>query len=109
MTFKSAITGLNLGGGKAVLIGDAKTQKTPELMLKFAEFVHSLGGKYITAEDVGMETADMDLVRTVTPYVTGISESKGGAGKPLAHNRLRCFYGNEGRGKIHFWKRCAGR
>ena len=57
MTFKSAITGLNLGGGKAVIIGDAKTQKTPELMLRFGEFVHSLGGKYITAEDVGMATA----------------------------------------------------
>ena len=82
MTFKSAVTGLNLGGGKAVIIGDAKTQKTPELMRKFGEFVHSLSGKYITAEDVGMETADMDTVREVTPYVTGISEDKGGAGNP---------------------------
>lgn len=82
MTFKSAITGLNLGGGKAVLIGDAKTQKTPELMRKFGEFVNSLSGKYITAEDVGMDTEDMDIVREVTPYVTGISESKGGAGNP---------------------------
>lgn len=80
MTYKSAITGLNLGGGKAVILGDAKTQKTPELMLRFAHFVHSLGGKYITAEDVGMETADMDLVRSITPYVTGISESNGGQG-----------------------------
>jgi hypothetical protein len=52
MTFKSAVAGLNLGGGKAVIIGDAKTQKTPELMRKFGEFVHSLSGKYITAEDV---------------------------------------------------------
>ena len=60
MSFKSAITGLNLGGGKAVIIGDAKTQKTPELMLKFGEFVHSLGGRYITAEDVGMARRDMD-------------------------------------------------
>ena len=82
MTFKSAVTGLNLGGGKAVIIGDAKTQKTPELMRRFGEFVHSLSGKYITAEDVGMETADMDTVREVTPYVTGISEDKGGAGNP---------------------------
>src|SRR5690606_35261294 len=71
-----------LGGGKAVIIGDAKTQKTPELMRKFAEFVHGLKGKYITAEDVGMETADMDLVREVSPFVTGISEAKGGAGNP---------------------------
>ncbi len=82
MTFKSAVTGLNLGGGKAVIIGDAKTQKTPELMRRFGEFVNSLGGKYITAEDVGMETSDMDLVRDVTPYVTGVSESRGGAGNP---------------------------
>lgn len=82
MTYKSAISGLNLGGGKAVIIGDAKTEKTPELMLKFAEFVHSLGGRYITAEDVGMETADMDLVHSVTPHVVGLSEEKGGRGNP---------------------------
>ncbi|WP_247716454.1 Glu/Leu/Phe/Val dehydrogenase dimerization domain-containing protein [Sinomicrobium weinanense] len=82
MTYKSAVTGLNLGGGKAVIIGDAKTQKTPGLMRKFGAFVDSLGGKYITAEDVGMETADMDIVKEVTPYVTGVSESKGGAGNP---------------------------
>ena len=75
MTYKSAISGLDLGGGKAVIIGDAKTQKTPELMRKFGEFVHSLSGRYITAEDVGMETSDMDLVRDVTPYVTGISDT----------------------------------
>jgi hypothetical protein len=66
MTFKAAITGLNIGGGKAVIMGDAKTQKTPEVMRKFGEFVHSLSGRYITAEDVGMETKDMDIVRDVT-------------------------------------------
>ena len=93
MTYKSAITGLNLGGGKAVIIGDAETQKTPELMLKFAEFVHRLGGTYITAEDVGMETADMDLVRTVTPYVTGISEENGGAGNPSPITGYGVFMG----------------
>ncbi len=93
MSFKSAITGLNLGGGKAVIIGDAKTQKTPELMKRFGEFVHSLSGKYITAEDVGMETADMDLVRTVTPYVTGISEDKGGAGNPSPITAYGVFMG----------------
>ncbi|WP_298511678.1 Glu/Leu/Phe/Val dehydrogenase dimerization domain-containing protein [uncultured Kordia sp.] len=93
MTFKSAITGLNLGGGKAVIIGDAKTQKTPELMKKFGEFVHSLSGRYITAEDVGMETSDMDLVRDVTPYVTGISESRGGAGNPSPITAYGVFMG----------------
>jgi leucine dehydrogenase len=93
MTFKSAITGLNLGGGKAVIIGDSKTQKTPELMKKFGEFVHSLSGKYITAEDVGMTTEDMDIVREVTPYVTGISESKGGAGNPSPITAYGVFMG----------------
>ncbi|MGA0042327.1 MAG: Glu/Leu/Phe/Val dehydrogenase dimerization domain-containing protein [Flavobacteriaceae bacterium] len=82
MTFKSAITGLNLGGGKAVIIGDPKKDKTPALMRRFAEFVHGLSGAYITAEDMGMETEDMDAIRDVTPYVTGISESRGGAGNP---------------------------
>ena len=102
MTFKSAITGLNLGGGKAVIIGDAKTQKTPELMRRFGEFVHSLNGKYITAEDVGMETADMDLVRTVTPYVTGISEEKGGAGNPSPITAYGVFMGMKAAAKHAF-------
>lgn len=93
MTFKSAITGLNLGGGKAVIIGDAKTQKTSELMCRFGEFVHSLSGRYITAEDVGMATEDMDIVREVTPFVTGISESKGGAGNPSPITAYGVFMG----------------
>ncbi|UMY67219.1 leucine dehydrogenase [Flavobacterium sp. HJ-32-4] len=82
MTYKSAITGLNLGGGKAVIMGDAKVDKTPEMMTRFGQFVHSLSGKYITAEDVGTTTQDMDLIREVTPFVTGVSESKGGSGNP---------------------------
>jgi len=102
MTFKSAITGLNLGGGKAVIIGDAKTQKTPELMRKFGEFVHSLSGKYITAEDVGMTTEDMDTVREVTPYVTGISESKGGAGNPSPITAYGVFMGMKAAAKFKF-------
>ncbi|MCX7547531.1 Glu/Leu/Phe/Val dehydrogenase [Xanthomarina sp. F1114] len=102
MTYKSAITGLNLGGGKAVLIGDAKTQKTPELMRKFGEFVHSLSGKYITAEDVGMTTADMDTVREVTPYVTGISESIGGSGNPSPITGYGVFMGMKAAAKFRF-------
>ncbi len=102
MTFKSAITGLNLGGGKAVIIGDAKTQKTPELMKRFGEFVHSLSGRYITAEDVGMETEDMDLVREVTPYVTGISESKGGAGNPSPITAYGVFMGMKAAAQYKF-------
>jgi leucine dehydrogenase len=93
MTYKSAITGLNLGGGKAVIMGDAKTHKTPEMMRKFGEFVHNLSGKYITAEDIGMTTEDMDTVREVTPYVTGISESKGGSGNPSPITAYGVFNG----------------
>ena len=102
MTFKSAITGLNLGGGKAVIIGDAKKDKTPELMKRFGEFVHSLGGKYITAEDVGMETSDMDTVREVTPYVTGISESKGGSGNPSPITAYGVFMGLKASAKFKY-------
>lgn len=102
MTYKSAITGLNLGGGKAVILGDAKTEKTPELMLRFGKFVHSLGGKYITAEDVGMETSDMDLVRSVTPFVTGISEEKGGAGNPSPITAYGVFMGMKAASKYAF-------
>lgn len=102
MSFKSAITGLNLGGGKAVIIGDAKTQKTPELMKRFGEFVHSLSGKYITAEDVGMETSDMDLVRDVTPYVTGISEARGGSGNPSPITAYGVFMGMKAAAKYKF-------
>ncbi len=102
MTYKAAITGLNLGGGKAVIIGDAKTQKNDALMRSFGEFVHSLSGKYITAEDMGMETRDMDVVREVTPYVTGISESKGGAGNPSPITAYGVFMGMKAAAKFQF-------
>ncbi|MCK8143070.1 leucine dehydrogenase [Flavobacterium sp. I-SCBP12n] len=102
MTFKAAITGLDIGGGKAVIIGDAKTQKTPELMRKFGEFVHSLSGRYITAEDVGMETKDMDIVRDVTPYVTGISEERGGSGNPSPVTAYGVFMGMKAAAKQKF-------
>ena len=102
MTFKAAITGLNLGGGKAVIIGDAKTQKNDALMRRFGEFVHSLSGKYITAEDVGMETRDMDVVREVTPHVTGISESKGGAGNPSPITAYGVYMGMKAAAKYQF-------
>lgn len=102
MTYKSAISGLDLGGGKAVIIGDAKTEKTPELMRKFGEFVHSLSGKYITAEDVGMVTADMDTVRSVTPHVTGISESLGGSGNPSPVTAYGVYMGMKAAAKYQF-------
>lgn len=93
MTYKSAISGLNLGGGKAVIIGDSKIDKTPEMITKFGEFVHSLSGRYITAEDVGTTTPDMDLIREITPHVTGISESKGGSGNPSPVTGYGVFVG----------------
>jgi leucine dehydrogenase len=102
MTFKSSISGLNLGGGKAVIIGDSKTQKSPELMRKFGEFVNSLSGKYYTAEDVGMETKDMDLVRDVTPYVTGISEARGGSGNPSPITAYGVYMGMKAAAKYRF-------
>lgn len=82
MTFKASISGLNLGGGKAVILGDAKTEKTDALMRRFGKFVETLNGNYITAEDVGMTTHDMEMVRAETKHVTGIPESIGGSGDP---------------------------
>lgn len=82
MTYKAAITGLNLGGGKAVIIGDAKTQKNEAFMRRFGKFVNSLNGKYITAEDVNMKTQDMEYIAMETKHVTGLPESMGGGGDP---------------------------
>lgn len=82
MTFKAAISGLNLGGGKAVIIGDAKTMKTEAFLRRFGKFIQSLGGKYITAEDVNMKTSDMEYIGMETKYVTGLPESMGGGGDP---------------------------
>ncbi len=102
MTYKSAISGLNLGGGKAVIMGDAKTQKTPEMIRKFGEFIHSLSGKYITAEDVGTTTPDMDMIREITPYVTGISEEKGGSGNPSPVTAYGVYMGMKAAAKYKF-------
>ncbi len=82
MTFKAAISGLNLGGGKAVIIGDAKTMKTEALLRKFGRFVESLNGKYVTAEDVNMSPSDMEYIAMETRHVSGLSESIGGGGDP---------------------------
>lgn len=82
MTFKNAIAGLNIGGGKAVIIGEARKLKNEALMRRFGRFVDSLGGRYWTAEDVNMSTRDMEFVRMETPYVTGMPESMGGSGDP---------------------------
>ena len=77
MTYKNSISGLNLGGGKAVIIGDSKTQKSPDLFKKFGEFVDLLAGSYITAEDVGISPQDMLYVYEKTNHVTGLPGKKG--------------------------------
>lgn len=82
MTYKAAAAGLNLGGGKAVIIGDPKTQKSEGLFRAFGQFVNSLNGKYITAEDVGTNVKDMEYIFMETPWVTGIPEDFGGSGDP---------------------------
>lgn len=82
MTYKAAISGLNLGGAKAVIIGDARNIKTEALMRKFGRFVENLNGKYITAEDVNTTTRDMEYVNMETEHVVGLPESMGGGGDP---------------------------
>jgi len=82
MTYKAAISGLNLGGGKAVIIGDPRSDKTEEMFRAFGRFVDSLGGRYITAEDVGINVQNMEWVYAETKYVTGIPKSLGGSGDP---------------------------
>ncbi len=82
MTYKAAVAGLNLGGGKAVIIGDSRKDKNEAMMRRFGKFVNSLGGKYITAEDVGIGTRDMEYVHMETKHVTGIPPALGGSGDP---------------------------
>jgi leucine dehydrogenase len=82
MTYKAAISGLNLGGGKAVIIGNSYTDKTEALFRRFGKFVDSLGGKYITAEDVGISPKDMEYVHMETKHVSGLPISLGGSGDP---------------------------
>ena len=82
MSYKAAISGLNLGGAKAVIIGDSKTIKTEALMRKFGRFIENLNGKYITAEDVNTTMQDMEYVHMETSHVVGLPESMGGGGDP---------------------------
>lgn len=82
MTYKAAISGLNLGGGKAVIIGDADKLKNEALLRRFGRFIETLNGKYVTAEDVNMSEKDMEYISMETRHVTGLSESIGGGGDP---------------------------
>lgn len=81
MTYKNSLGGIPFGGGKAVIIANPKTQKTPEMMRAFGRAVDQLGGLYYTAEDSGVDEHDMEIVRSVTKYVAGISQ-KGVGGNP---------------------------
>jgi leucine dehydrogenase len=82
MTYKSSVAGINLGGGKAVIIGDPKKIKSEALLRRFGKFINTLGGKYITAEDVGVNTRDMETIHNETEYVAGLPVSMGGGGDP---------------------------
>lgn len=89
MTYKSALAGLPFGGGKSVIIGNAKTEKTPALMRAMGRFVESLGGRYVAAEDIGMTVPDMDEMATVTQHVTGTSATSGNPSPYTAYGVLR--------------------
>src|SRR5690625_7966943 len=81
MTYKNAAAGLNIGGGKAVIIGDPNKDKNPEMFRAFGRFIESLNGRYITAEDVGTTEQDMDLIHLETDYVTGNRSEERRVGK----------------------------
>lgn len=102
MTFKNAIAGLNLGGGKAVIIGDARTQKTEALLRAFGKFVENLNGKYITAEDVGMTDQDMEYIGMETQYVSGLPEYRGGLGAPSKFTAFGTYMGMKAAAKKAF-------
>ena len=92
MTYKAAAAGLDLGGGKAVILGNPGVHEREGLLRSYGRLVDSLGGRYITAEDVGTGQADMDVIRTETPHVTGVSEHLGGSGDPSPATALGVLY-----------------
>ena len=91
MTYKNAVAGLNLGGGKSVIIGDNKTTDREMIFRAHGRFVESLGGRYITAEDVGTSTADMDFVHMETDYVSGLAGRSGDPSPVTAHGVFRAI------------------
>jgi leucine dehydrogenase len=112
MTYKAAVSGLNLGGGKAVIIGDPSKDKTEALFRAFGRFVNSLNGRYITAEDVGIDVNDMEYVFRETEFVTGVHQVHGGSGDPSPFTAygtlqglmaaLNAKFGNEDVGKYSY-------
>jgi len=101
MTYKNALGGIPFGGGKAVIIADPKTQKTPDMMRAFGRAVDSLDGLYYTAEDSGVTEHDMEIVRSVTKYVAGIAQ-KGVGGNPSPFTARGVWRGVEAAARAKF-------
>lgn len=93
MTYKAAAAGLNLGGGKAVIIGDPKTMKSQSLFRVYGRFLNTLNGRYITAEDVGIDVNDIEYMYMETDYVVGIESSHGGSGDPSPFTAMGVYQG----------------
>lgn len=92
MTYKAAVSGVNLGGGKAVLIGDPRTEKSEAMFRAYGRMVETLRGRYITAEDVGTSVRDMEWIRMETKFVTGVG-GPGGSGDPSPVTALGVYSG----------------
>ncbi len=101
MTFKNSLAGLNLGGGKAVILGDPKL-KNEAFLRRFGRFIESLGGRYVTAEDVNMKASDMEYIAMETRYVTGLPQNKGGAGDPSPVTAFGVYMGMKAAAKKAF-------
>lgn len=95
MTYKAAVSGLNLGGGKGVIIGDPKKDKSEALFRSYGRFIESLNGRYITAEDVNISVEDIEHVFTETTNVTGVAKVHGGSGNPSPYTARGVFRGIE--------------
>jgi leucine dehydrogenase len=93
MSYKYALAGLNLGGGKTVVLGDPRTDKTPEKFQALGRFIDRLGGAYLAAEDVGTTTEDAEQVATQTRYITGLPVERGGSGDPSPMTAWGVFRG----------------
>lgn len=95
MTYKAAVSGLNLGGGKAVIIGDPKKDKSEALFRAYGRFIQSLNGRYITAEDVNINVSDIEHVYRETSHVVGVAKIHGGSGNPAPYTALGVLRGIE--------------
>ncbi len=93
MTYKAAVSGLNLGGGKAVIIGDPRKDKSEALFRAFGRFIDSLHGRYITAEDVGIDVNDMEFLFQETNNVVGVHQVHGGSGDPSPYTAYGTLQG----------------